>query len=72
MPDIVQHQHTGYLAKPFDTEDLARGIQWVLADGGRYNNLCEQARAYAVKHFSNAVVAPQYKAVYDAAINAQS
>ena len=31
LPDIVDHQHTGYLAKAFDTEDLAEGIDWVLA-----------------------------------------
>jgi glycosyltransferase involved in cell wall biosynthesis len=72
LPDIVQHQHTGYLAKPFDTEDLAGGIQWVLADSDRYNTLSQQARAFAVKHFSNAVVAEQYRAVYDAAIKAQN
>ena len=31
LPDIVDHQRTGYLAKAFDTEDLAHGIAWVLA-----------------------------------------
>jgi len=72
LPDIVQHQHTGYLAKPFEPEDLARGIQWVLADSDRYNTLCQQARAFAVKQFANAIVAPQYKAVYESAIKAQS
>lgn len=72
LPDIVQHQHTGYLARPFDTEDLAHGIRWVLADCDRYNTLSQQARAFAVKHFSNAVVAEQYRAVYDAAIKAQN
>ena len=30
LPDIVEHERTGYLAKAFDTEDLARGILWVL------------------------------------------
>ena len=29
LPDIVAQEHTGYLAKPFDTQDLARGIAWV-------------------------------------------
>ena len=33
LPDIVEHQHTGYLAKAFDTEDLAHGIAWVLGQG---------------------------------------
>ena len=30
LPDIVEHQRTGYLAEPFETEDLATGIRWVL------------------------------------------
>jgi glycosyltransferase involved in cell wall biosynthesis len=34
LPDIVEHQKTGYLAKAFDTEDLARGILWVLEHAG--------------------------------------
>ena len=28
--DIVDHKHNGYLAKPYDAEDLAHGILWVL------------------------------------------
>jgi glycosyltransferase involved in cell wall biosynthesis len=31
LSDIVEHMQTGYLAKPFDTADFARGIEWVLA-----------------------------------------
>lgn len=27
---IVDHQQTGYLAQPFDTQDHANGINWVL------------------------------------------
>lgn len=30
MPDMIEHQHNGYLAQAFDSEDLARGIIWVL------------------------------------------
>ena len=28
LPDIVEHQRTGYLAQPFHTQDLAAGISW--------------------------------------------
>ena len=35
LPDIVDHQSTGWLARPFDTEDLAAGIAWVLGDAQR-------------------------------------
>ena len=30
LPDIGEHQFTGYLAKAFDNEDLAIGNAWVL------------------------------------------
>jgi glycosyltransferase involved in cell wall biosynthesis len=30
LKDIVDRQQNGYLAKPYETEDLARGIAWVL------------------------------------------
>jgi glycosyltransferase involved in cell wall biosynthesis len=63
LPDIVEHQHTGYLAKAFETEDLAQGITWVLAqrDTGQ---LGQQARERAVERFSEIVVAQGYGAVY--------
>ena len=35
LPDIVEHQRTGYLAQPFHTQDLAAGISWVLEDPQR-------------------------------------
>ena len=30
LKDVVEHKVTGYLATPFDTDDFARGIEWVL------------------------------------------
>lgn len=71
LPDIVRHQQTGYLAKPFDAEDLARGIQWVLADVERPTLLGVNARKDAVARFSYPVVARQYLSVYETAIRSQ-
>ena len=64
LPDIVLHQQTGYLAKAFDTQDLASGIRWVLADTARLAELGHAARARAVALWSGTVVAEQYAAVY--------
>lgn len=66
--DVVRHQQTGYLAKPYDAEDLAHGVRWVLADSERHARLCAYAREDAVARFSYPVVAKQYLAVYEAAI----
>lgn len=68
LKDVVNHEKTGYLAKPFDTEDLASGIQWVLADKDRYKTLSASARQDAVERFSYPVVAQKYSQVYNSAI----
>jgi len=63
LPDIVEHQRTGYLAKPFDTEDLAQGIVWVLAQR-LAGQLGKRARERVVARFAAPVVAEQYREVY--------
>ncbi|MFN4280622.1 glycosyltransferase family 4 protein, partial [Thermosynechococcus sp.] len=65
LPDIISHKQNGYLAQPFDSTDLAHGIQWVLEDSQRHAQLCAQARAYAVEKFTYPVVAKQYLALYE-------
>ena len=67
LPDIVVHKHTGYLAKPFDTQELARGITWVL-DRRDSGLLGKQARERAVVRFAYPVVAKQYLDVYAQAL----
>ncbi len=71
LPDIVQHQHTGYLAKPFDTQDLAHGIRWVIEDQQRLRQLRANARRFAEAHYAYDVVAKQYLRVYEEAIGMQ-
>jgi len=63
LPDIVKHQRTGYLAKAFETEDLAQGIAWVLAQRAS-GQLGQQARERAVTRFSEGVVAQEYQSLY--------
>ena len=68
LSDIVAHEQTGYLAKVYEVEDLAKGIQWVLSDAERYKGLCLNSREKAVKSFSYSKVAQQYLHVYQHAI----
>ncbi len=65
LPDIVDHERTGYLAQPFDTDDLAKGIEWVLADKERLQRLGHNARQKAVETFTYPIVASQYQKVYE-------
>jgi len=64
LPDIVAHQHTGYLARTFDTQDLASGIAWVITQR-ETRRLGEQARERAVARFSCPVVAKKYRQIYE-------
>lgn len=67
LPDIVEHQRTGYLAKAFDTRDLAAGIAWVLTQR-ETGQLGERARKRAVERFAYPVVAAGYQKVYEQAL----
>jgi glycosyltransferase involved in cell wall biosynthesis len=64
LSDIVDHRQNGYLAEPFDTSDLAHGIDWILADSNRLDQLSKQARDIAKKRFSIENVINQYMTVY--------
>lgn len=68
LPDVVAHGETGYLAEPYGSEDLAKGIHWVLEDSERHSRLCAAARVRALHLWSPEVVVPQYIKVYEAAI----
>ena len=65
LPDIVTHQRTGWLARPFDVADLAEGIAWVLEDETRLAALGRAAREEACTRFAAPVVAAQYTALYE-------
>jgi glycosyltransferase involved in cell wall biosynthesis len=68
LRDIVRHLGTGYLAEPFDAEDLARGIACVLEDETRRIGLGKAARKRAVRFWSTSAVVPQHLEVCRAAI----
>lgn len=58
--DIIQHEHTGYLCRPGDTEALVEGYEYCLEHGPRLAaNAREAARAYTWER-----VAEQFAGVY--------
>lgn len=72
LPDVVDHEHTGYLAEPLDTASLAAGITWVLGDPERRRALGAAARAVAERRWAPDVVARQYVDVYDEVLRRSS
>ena len=61
--DIIDHQKSGYLARPFESEDLANGIEWVL-NAPNYDELCQNARKKVLKEFDSRTVAKRYIDLY--------
>lgn len=70
--DIVDHQVNGYLARPYQSADLAEGIQWVLRQRQNGLHLAEAARAKVVSCFGYSVVAMQYERLYEHVSKRQS
>ncbi|MEM5947465.1 glycosyltransferase family 4 protein [Spirochaetia bacterium 38H-sp] len=65
LQDIVEHDYTGYLAQPYDTNDLAKGIDWILnLDEAGYNYMCKNAREKVLQEFDSRIVAKKYIELY--------
>lgn len=64
ISDMIDHRKNGYLAKPFETEDLAYGIKWVLEDDSRREKLSENAREKVVKEFDIVKITKRYTDLY--------
>lgn len=65
MPDLIEHQKTGYLASPFEVEDFVKGIIWILENTSRHQNLCQNAREKAEQEFSLALQAKRYQSLFN-------
>jgi len=63
--DIIEHKKNGYLAKPYDVEDLARGIMWVLEDIERHQRLAYHARAKIERELTLELMARRYLALFN-------
>mgnify|MGYP000056782503 CR=1 FL=1 len=64
MIDLIEHKNNGYLAEPFNIEDLAEGINFVLEDENRWNNLSENALNKAQKDYNINDISDKYIDLY--------
>jgi glycosyltransferase involved in cell wall biosynthesis len=68
LNDVVEHKKTGYLAKPFNVNDLAVGIIWSVASDNQ-EKLSRNAVIKSRASFSSKTVAKQYKTLYKKVYN---
>jgi glycosyltransferase involved in cell wall biosynthesis len=60
MKDMIVHCENGYLATPFDTDDLMGGIAFCL----EHPELREKAREYVVQNFNMELIGQKYSEIY--------
>ena len=67
IPEEIDHQKNGYVAAYRDTQDLAHGLHWVLAEAD-YDTLSKAAVTKVKRCYSQQSVALRYTEVYNEAI----
>lgn len=67
IKEVVEHKITGYLAEPYNPEDLANGILWCV-ENNMLGELSVNARNRVVENYSVERVASMYKILYKSLI----
>lgn len=64
--DIIKHKTNGYLARPYDVDDLLAGVEYCIENYGTLSiNCLEKAK----KDFDNDIIIKQHLEVYETIIN---
>lgn len=71
LPDIVEHGITGYLANPFDTDELAHGVVLCVEQALSEPSMVRAVRSRAKELWSPEIVANRYVAIYRKALARQ-
>ena len=61
--DLIDHQVNGYLTDPYNTSDLAKGINWIL-DSSDSEKISNAARNKVLINFDSKIVAEKYIELY--------
>mgnify|MGYP002853272692 CR=1 FL=1 len=64
IPEMIDHEKNGYVSNYQDSDDLSRGIEWVL-ESDDYDNISVNCRKKALDTYSESAVVEQYLKVYD-------
>jgi glycosyltransferase involved in cell wall biosynthesis len=65
MPDMIDHKSNGYLARPFECQDLSDGISWILKNEKQREHLSTSARKKVLQNYETTNIAQQYIKLYE-------
>ena len=69
MPDMIENEKNGYLAKPFSVEDLAEGIFGIINDKVINKNSGQAGRETVTNNYSFKKAAVKYNSLYMSLLN---
>jgi len=61
--DLIKHKNTGYLATPFNQDDLIEGIHWVLDQ--KDHGLSTRNRNLIIENYDTNLITPKYIKIYE-------
>lgn len=64
LPDLIEHGESGYLAEPYDIDDLAAGVSLLVGEPQAAARAGTLARQHAITNYSYSVVARQHEKLY--------
>ena len=64
IPDLIDSKENGFLAIPFDTNDFAKGIAYVLEDVDKMKKMSKKAREKIVNSFDINIISRKYINLY--------
>ena len=64
LKDIVDHKVNGYLVQPYDIDEMASGIQWMMDDAQHLNGMSAKAREKAIELVGENVVIEKLINIY--------
>jgi len=70
LPDMISHQVNGWLAAPFDIDDLLRGVIWAV-NHANPDKLQAAARAKAEAEYSMKIASRRYQMLYSELLNSE-
>lgn len=70
--DMIEHQQNGYLVAPYQTQDLAQGIIWLIENETRYQKLSDRAQEKVRQEFTLQHQAQKYIALFEQIITKNS
>jgi len=69
--DMIDHKVNGYLAKPYEVEDLSEGISYVISQSNQ-NNLSANSREKVLNNFDEKLVVKRYLELYENIIESKT